>query len=323
MEQALGPLVAGFAVQKKGWRWSSWELLWISAPIAILMLFALPETSSDTILLKRAQRLRQATQCNHLVPESGIRQHQMNVREVAVFALIKPWEINALDPAVLFSTVYTALTYGIYYSFFESFPLVFMDIYGFNLGELGIAFLAVLVGLVVAVVLLCAYLYFIAPKRLAKLHPVPPETRIWPGLLATFLIPVGLIIFGKLLRNTHTPSANLRSLDSKSLHPLGRTAFRGRNKHVWRVHHRPVHVHLSPFHVSSVLRIALCRQRLCSRSLRRRSSLVLPADVSKVGNQRWSEPTGWLCFSLQFRNVRDLLFRSKFKKQKSICGFLS
>jgi hypothetical protein len=34
-------------------------------------------------------------------------------------ALVKPWEINALDPAILFTTVYMGLCYGIYYSFFE------------------------------------------------------------------------------------------------------------------------------------------------------------------------------------------------------------
>ncbi len=43
----------------------------------------------------------------------------MTVDHVAYDALIKPWKINALDPAVLFSTVYSALVYGIYYSFFE------------------------------------------------------------------------------------------------------------------------------------------------------------------------------------------------------------
>lgn len=79
---------------------------------------------------------------------------------------------------MLFSTFYTALTYGIYYSFFECFPIVYNDMYGSNLGELGLAFLAVLVGLVVAVVLLCGYLHFTAPKRLARFKPVSPEARL-------------------------------------------------------------------------------------------------------------------------------------------------
>ncbi|TVY12934.1 Caffeine resistance protein 5 [Lachnellula arida] len=194
---ALGPLVGGFAVEKMGWRWSSWELLWLSGPIWVLMFFSMPETSSDNILLRRAQRLRARTGRQDLKSESEMRQSWMDAQQITADALIKPWEINARDPAVLFSTFYTALTYAIFYSFFESFPLVYQGIYGFNLGELGLAFLAVLVGLFVAIALLCAYLYFLAPKQLGKYdkNNIPPEARLWPGLTATFLIPIGQFIF--------------------------------------------------------------------------------------------------------------------------------
>ncbi|EXJ90107.1 hypothetical protein A1O3_03176 [Capronia epimyces CBS 606.96] len=196
---ALGPLIGGFAVQSMSWRWSSWELLWLSGLSLGLMFVSLPETSSDTILLYRARRLRVLTSRTDIKAESEIRQAKLSALDIALQALIKPWQINALDPAVLFTTIYTALTYGIYYSFFESFPIVYGKLYGFNLGEVGLAFLAVLVGLVSAVTLYCSYFYFWAAKRLAraaaKSGSVPPEARIWPGLIATFLIPIGLFIF--------------------------------------------------------------------------------------------------------------------------------
>lgn len=156
----------------------------------------MPETSSDAILLQRAKRLRALTGRIDLKSESEVRQSQMNARQVTFDALIKPWQITILDPAVLFTTVYTALIYGIYYSFFESFPLVYPIIYGFNLGELGLGFLAVLVGLGSAVTVYCAYLYFVANPKMAQVESVPPEDRLRPGLFATFLIPVGLFLFG-------------------------------------------------------------------------------------------------------------------------------
>lgn len=123
----------------------------------------------------------------------------MKPRQIAFDALIKPWEINILDPAVLFTTVYTAITYGIYYSFFESFPIVYQETYGFNLGQLGLAFLAVLAGLVTAVISYVAYFYFIADPKFAKMDPsaITPEMRLVPGLFATFFIPIGLFIFGE------------------------------------------------------------------------------------------------------------------------------
>jgi DHA1 family multidrug resistance protein-like MFS transporter len=135
--------VGGFAVQLENWRWSSWELLWLSSLTLLVVLISLPETSSDAILLRRAKRLRELTDRSDLKSESEIRQAQMYPRQTSFNTLIKPWEINILDPAMLFTTVYTALTYGLYYSFFESFPLVYRDIYGFNLGQLGVAFRAV------------------------------------------------------------------------------------------------------------------------------------------------------------------------------------
>jgi DHA1 family multidrug resistance protein-like MFS transporter len=105
----------------------------------VIMFLSMPETSSDNILLRRARRLRTQTGRIDIKSESEIRQSKMSPRAITFNALIKPWEINALDPAVLFSTFYTALTYAIYYSFFESFPLVYRDMYGFTLGEQGLA----------------------------------------------------------------------------------------------------------------------------------------------------------------------------------------
>lgn len=149
---------------------------------------------------------------------SEIRQAQMRPGQIAFDALIKPWEINALDPALLFTTVYIAITYGIYYSFFESFPIVFQGVYGFDLGELGLAFLAVLAGLLTAMVAYMAYFYFVADPRFAKMEPgsITPEMRLVPGLFASFCIPVGLFLFGKLNTPTYTVASQKLTLFSST-----------------------------------------------------------------------------------------------------------
>jgi DHA1 family multidrug resistance protein-like MFS transporter len=92
--------VGDFAVQSENWRWSSWELLWLSGPTLLVVLIYLPETSSDAILLRRAKRLRELTGRSDLESASEIRQAQMSSRQIAFDALIKPWEINILDPAI-------------------------------------------------------------------------------------------------------------------------------------------------------------------------------------------------------------------------------
>ena len=115
---ALGPLLSGFAVPVLGWRWSLLEIIWASIPVLILMLTLLPETAAPTILYYRARRLRRLTGNPRFKSQSELDQRDMTASSIVVNALIKPIEITVKDPAVLFVMVYTAIIYGIYYSFF-------------------------------------------------------------------------------------------------------------------------------------------------------------------------------------------------------------
>jgi DHA1 family multidrug resistance protein-like MFS transporter len=112
-----------------------------------MMILSLPETSANNILLPRARRLRKITGKKNLLSQSEIDQAGMNSGRVAYEALIKPWQMNALDPAVVRASfsVYEVeffeqltdplglcnalhrLIYGIFYSFVEPFPLVFPE----------------------------------------------------------------------------------------------------------------------------------------------------------------------------------------------------
>lgn len=178
-------------------------MLWLSGPIFVLMFFFLPETSASNILLRRAKRLRQMTGDHSFRSQSEIDQKSMTVHQVVNDALIKPWEINALDPAVLFSTFYTALVYGIFYSFFESFPLVYRPMYGFTLGASGLPFLSVAVSLMISIPAYCLHWHYAVERKMAVNGFGPPENRLIPGLVACSFIPIGLFLFGEwLLRST-------------------------------------------------------------------------------------------------------------------------
>lgn len=126
------------------------------------------------------------------------KQH-MTVKNVLYNAVIKPGEINVLDPAVLFSTIYTSLIYAIFYSFFESFPLVFLDIYEFEFTVSGLPFLGVFPGLVVAAMLCILFWHFGVVKTFRtkgfEAFGVP-ENRLVPALFACFWLPIGLFLFG-------------------------------------------------------------------------------------------------------------------------------
>ena len=192
---ALGPLLSGFAVTVKGWRWSLWEILWIAGPVWVLMFLLVPETSSPNILLRRAARLRALTGDSRLRSQSEIDQKNIKPTQIIISAFIKPLEITVKDPAIAFVNLYTALVYGIYYSFFEVFPLVYPVYYHFTLGTVGVLFTCILVACALGVISYIAYLYYyLVPDILA--HGLrAQEHPLVPALLGSFLPPVGLFIF--------------------------------------------------------------------------------------------------------------------------------
>lgn len=201
---ASGPIISGFSVPKTNWHWSLWEVVWLAAPVLVSLIFFLPETSGETILLRRASRLRKRTGNTSLVSQSEIDQSKLTVNEIIVGNLWRPVQINALDPAVLFTSVYIGLLYAIFYSFFEAFPLVYGEGlpapsptrgYGMNLGVQGLIFLSLTVGVIISVIIYMGYLYFIFNPSVRKNGIGAPEQRLIPGLFASLIAPAGLFIF--------------------------------------------------------------------------------------------------------------------------------
>lgn len=102
----FGPIVAGFATEAESWRWSLWELSWISGLSAIILPIFLPETSPMTILLKRARRLRKLTGNERLRSHSELQQAAMSSSEIGRASLIRPFQLM-LEPGVFFINLYT------------------------------------------------------------------------------------------------------------------------------------------------------------------------------------------------------------------------
>ena len=195
---AVGTVVSGFAIPVLGWRFSMWQVLIAAGPVLVLLLL-LPETGHGTILYRRARRLEKRDEAT-----TGIRRSYQSAAEMAQAeasfsmvvreSLLVPSRITFLDPAILFLNVYTSLTYGIYYSFFEAFPIVYQGIYGFNLGEMGLAFLAIVIGAVVSFVVYNVYIYRTQVAGSPK--PRKPESVLIPALFACFGPSIGLFLFG-------------------------------------------------------------------------------------------------------------------------------
>ncbi|PNP48842.1 hypothetical protein THARTR1_10287 [Trichoderma harzianum] len=150
----------------------------------------------------RAKRLRKLTGDARLQSQSEIDQRHMSGSAVLIAALIRPFEITIKDPSIFFVNLYTALTYAIYFTFFEVFPLVFPPFYGFNLGETGLAFLACEVGSILALILYFAYLHFYIIPDNIKNGFREQEHRLLPAIFGSVVLPIGLFIFAWTARAT-------------------------------------------------------------------------------------------------------------------------
>lgn len=120
----------------------------------------------------------------------------MKIGSVIWNSIVIPMEISIKDPAVLFTNLYTALQYGIYYSFFEVFPLVYGPMYGFNLGETSIVFVCITVACIIGIIIYCSYVYFYLEPDIIKNGLRAQEHRLVPAVYASFGIPIGLFLFG-------------------------------------------------------------------------------------------------------------------------------
>ncbi|EED14917.1 caffeine resistance protein, putative [Talaromyces stipitatus ATCC 10500] len=198
----LGPLVGGFAAQAKGWRWPIWELTWLCAVVLVVLFFFMPETSAANILYRRAKRLRKQTGKATLKSQSEIDAAEVTLKDHLV-VLGRAFTLTFSEPVVFFVDLYCALLYGVLYIWFESFPLVFGEIYGFNIGEQGLTFLGIFVGGVVTVP---CYLYWVRNHlmvRLAHGH-FQPEVILPPTFFGAFALPVCLFWYGWTSReSTH------------------------------------------------------------------------------------------------------------------------
>ncbi|GAA6063232.1 hypothetical protein JCM10212_005839 [Sporobolomyces blumeae] len=191
-----GPVIGGFAAQYENWKWPFLELLWISGAAFVVLFFVLPETYEDTVLLRRAQRLRKLTG-NELIkaPCEVGRSADETVGSVVMENMYRAIRLS-LEPSILVANSYIALVYAIFYLWFEAFPLTFEIGAGFSLGLAGLPYLGFVVSGVITLVVYIWYQLKVLNPRLDNNPELGPEVRLELALFAAVCIPISLFGFG-------------------------------------------------------------------------------------------------------------------------------
>ncbi|KAM0325472.1 hypothetical protein ACHAQA_007459 [Verticillium albo-atrum] len=138
----FGPLVSGFAQAH------SWQLtFWVGFAIAgagLPMPLLLPETFAPVLKKRRAREAG-----DDGVGDTGGGSERSLLAELRV-VFTRPAVMMVREPIVLWTSMYLALVYSILYLFFQAYPVIFEGIYDLSPGIIGLAYLPILAGIIMA-----------------------------------------------------------------------------------------------------------------------------------------------------------------------------
>lgn len=109
------------------------------------------------------------------------------MKELLVKNLSRPLRILFTEPIVLLVTLYMSFIYGLLYLTLTAFELIFGDVHGFSLGVEGLPYMALIVGVLVALAIIVFQNRSYVKKLEANNNIPVPEWRmpiVMPGGIA-------------------------------------------------------------------------------------------------------------------------------------------
>ncbi|WPH03108.1 hypothetical protein R9X50_00598300 [Acrodontium crateriforme] len=199
---ALGPLVGGFVVQSKGWRWTQWTTIFFIVAFYLPVL-ATRETYKKKILQRRAKRMG---------VEGSLKTERSIFQAVGYFAttlLLRPVHMLLTEPIVSLVCLYNGFMFGLMYTYVVASAWIYQHYYGFSSTAQTLSFLGLVTGTLLAPCVLIPLDHFLYQPRLKAFRannpanePFPPEHRLYPAMIASFLLPASLFAFAWTTRPT-------------------------------------------------------------------------------------------------------------------------
>lgn len=148
------------------------------------------ETYAPVLKRRKAKKLG--------LPEAPSPPTSKKVHMFMTIALIRPVMMLATEPIVTFICLYVSVGFATLFCFFASVPFVFEGVYGFSLEQTGLVYASIVVGCLLGFVtiVLCDVLVYRPQVPKHPPHQIPPEWRLPPAMVASFLIPLGIFWFG-------------------------------------------------------------------------------------------------------------------------------
>ncbi|PLW56143.1 hypothetical protein PCANC_04660, partial [Puccinia coronata f. sp. avenae] len=205
---ALGP-VLGSAINKSGlgYPWIFWSIMILSVATWFLIFFTVPETYSPILLVKKAKKLRETTGDVRFYAEH----EKANCSFIGILrrTLLRPVEMMMTEPILLLILVYFSTIFGILFSLFETFPIIWQEKRGFNSYQTSMIFIGIAFGSVLG---RFVHLFLAIPmKRMVNKwygHP-PCEMNLHGAMGAGPMLVGGIFWLGWTGTNAHITWFNM------------------------------------------------------------------------------------------------------------------
>ena len=114
-----------------------------------LVTFLVPETYHPVLLRNKARKLRKDTGDERW--KAPIEVMDRSIAQTILRSVYRPFLLLTLEPMCLNLCLFSAILLGILYLFFGAFNIVFANNHDFELWQIGLSFLGILIGMLVGI----------------------------------------------------------------------------------------------------------------------------------------------------------------------------
>ncbi|KAJ5688846.1 major facilitator superfamily domain-containing protein [Penicillium macrosclerotiorum] len=144
----IGPIFGGMIQQWLDWRWNFWIQLIFGGVTQLAHFFLVSETRATILIDREAKRRRKTGEDPNVYGPNELKKPRLSGKEIlAVWR--RPFEMFLREPIVLFLSLLSGFSDALIFTCIESFTLVFKQ-WGFNALKIGLCFIAIVVGYLVA-----------------------------------------------------------------------------------------------------------------------------------------------------------------------------
>ena len=137
-------------------------------------------------------RRRAITRGHTLPPKPPL---QFFLKTLFITTLFRPLRMLIFEPSVSSLSSYVSLVFGVMFAFFDAYPSFSQAVYSFNLGQVGLTFVSVVIGFLFAALTSITINKTLFEKARKEAWPgkmPPPEKRLYVSMVGSVRIPVPL-----------------------------------------------------------------------------------------------------------------------------------